>query len=153
MLTLLKGGFEATGKIREYEKGMGTHRTPIIALTAHAMMGDREKCIQAQMDEYLSKPLQQNQLIQTILKCATLGGPLLEKNRERELAMQADAKASRHKEGGQGLMRPSLESRAFTTREPMTNTAIKSPSLLSVDQEDPTGKNRHELADMRSLTS
>ncbi|KAH7117189.1 hypothetical protein B0J13DRAFT_599890 [Dactylonectria estremocensis] len=63
----IMGGFEATGKIREYERGMGTHRTPIIALTAHAMMGDREKCIQAQMDEYLSKPLQQNHLIQTIL--------------------------------------------------------------------------------------
>ncbi|KAM6504744.1 histidine kinase osmosensor [Fusarium solani] len=98
----IMGGFEATGKIREYERGMGTHRTPIIALTAHAMMGDREKCIQAQMDEYLSKPLQQNHLIQTILKCATLGGPLLEKNRERELAMHAEAKASKHKDGGQG---------------------------------------------------
>lgn len=46
------------------------------------MLGDREKCIQAQMDEYLSKPLKQNHLIQTILKCATLGGQLLEKGRE-----------------------------------------------------------------------
>ncbi|OBT47648.1 hypothetical protein VE00_02912 [Pseudogymnoascus sp. WSF 3629] len=78
----IMGGFEATAKIREYEYNIGTTRTPIIALTAHAMLGDREKCIQAQMDEYLSKPLKQNHLIQTILKCATLGGQLLEKGRE-----------------------------------------------------------------------
>lgn len=116
----IMGGFEATGKIREYERGMGTHRTPIIALTAHAMMGDREKCIQAQMDEYLSKPLQQNQLIQTILKCATLGGALLEKNRERELALQAEAKASGRLDSDRNLPRPSLEGRAFTAREPLT---------------------------------
>ena len=92
ILTTTQGGFEATSKIREYERTLGTQRTPIIALTAHAMMGDREKCIQAQMDEYLSKPLQQNHLIETILKCATLGGALLEKNRERELARQVDQK-------------------------------------------------------------
>ncbi|KAI5802820.1 hypothetical protein FPQ18DRAFT_300934 [Pyronema domesticum] len=73
------GGFEATAKIREWEKDQKLSRTPIVALTAHAMLGDREKCIQAQMDEYLSKPLKQNSLIQVILKCATLGGPLLER--------------------------------------------------------------------------
>lgn len=152
LTTLIQGGFEATGKIREYERGMGTHRTPIIALTAHAMMGDREKCIQAQMDEYLSKPLQQNQLIQTILKCATLGGPLLEKNRERELALQADAKSSSHKDTGQSLLRPSLESRANSNRDPMTNTAMESPSLLSTNQDDPM-KSRNDVTDMRSLSS
>ncbi|KAI6785556.1 Histidine protein kinase-like protein [Emericellopsis cladophorae] len=148
----IMGGFEATGKIREYERSMGSHRTPIIALTAHAMMGDREKCIQAQMDEYLSKPLQQNQLIQTILKCATLGGPLLEKNRERELALKADAKASSSKTND-GLLRPSLENRSFSTREPMTNTAMESPPLLSANQTDPVNKPRQDLTDMRSLTS
>ncbi|RDA82365.1 hypothetical protein CP532_5146 [Ophiocordyceps camponoti-leonardi (nom. inval.)] len=148
----IMGGFEATGKIREYERSVGTHRTPIIALTAHAMMGDREKCIQAQMDEYLSKPLQQNHLIQTILKCATLGGPLLEKNRERELAIQADAKSSSHNHNAQGFLRPSLEGRAFTSREPMTGAGLASPALVTADEEDPWARARRDLSDMRSIT-
>lgn len=147
-LTSRQGGFEATAKIREYERGLGTHRTPIIALTAHAMMGDREKCIQAQMDEYLSKPLQQNHLIQTILKCATLGGPLLEKNRERELALRADSKAVKGKE----IPRPTLENRALTSREPLSGNSAASPSLLSADIEDPIARARLGLADMRSLS-
>lgn len=148
----LQGGFEATGKIREYERGMGTHRTPIIALTAHAMMGDREKCIQAQMDEYLSKPLQQNQLIQTILKCATLGGPLLEKNRERELAIQADAKSSvRKKDGASGPQRPALENRAATTQEPLTSNSKPNSSKLE-QAVDTIKKARHDLSELRSFS-
>lgn len=65
------GGFEATAKIREWEKQNITvrTRTPIVALTAHAMLGDRERCMQAQMDEYLSKPLKPALLVQTINKC------------------------------------------------------------------------------------
>jgi len=50
-------GFEATALIRQKEQAEGRH-LPIVALTAHAMKGDREKCIAAGMDEYLSKPLQ-----------------------------------------------------------------------------------------------
>ncbi|KAG5918088.1 hypothetical protein E4U53_004123, partial [Claviceps sorghi] len=149
------GGFEATGKIREYERGMGAHRTPIIALTAHAMTGDREKCIQAQMDEYLSKPLQQNHLIQTILKCATLGGPLLEKNRERELAIQADAKSRSHKVASHGLLRPALEHRAMTSCEPLKTQETESPLLVSeneVAEDDPWARQRRDLSDMRSLS-
>ena len=69
-LTVLQGGFEATEKIREYES-LGKRRTPIIALTAHAMVGDREKCIEAKMDDYLSKPLKQSHLVQTISKYTT----------------------------------------------------------------------------------
>lgn len=65
------GGFEATACIREWEK-KNVHirtRTPIVALTAHAMLGDRERCMQAQMDEYLSKPLKPALLLQIINKC------------------------------------------------------------------------------------
>lgn len=48
-------GFEATGIIRHTESEIGRH-TPIIGLTAQAMEGDRERCLQAGMDDYLSKP-------------------------------------------------------------------------------------------------
>lgn len=53
-------GLTATAAIRQEEKG---RRTPIIALTAHAMPGDREKCIGAGMDEYMTKPLNVDHLL------------------------------------------------------------------------------------------
>ena len=117
------------------------------------MMGDREKCIQAQMDEYLSKPLQQNQLIQTILKCATLGGPLLEKHRERELALQERVKSSSLKDGSKSIARPALEIRSLTTRETLFNPAADSSGLSSIDQQDAIANSRRDLAEMRSLSS
>jgi two-component system, sensor histidine kinase and response regulator len=50
-------GFEATNLIREWEKETGRH-IPIIAMTAHAMQGDRERCLEAGMDDYVTKPLE-----------------------------------------------------------------------------------------------
>jgi CheY-like chemotaxis protein len=54
-------GFEATAVIREKEKHSGTHQS-VIALTAHAMKGDRERCLAAGMDWYLSKPIRPEEL-------------------------------------------------------------------------------------------
>jgi PAS domain S-box-containing protein len=58
-------GFEATAVIREREKVTGAH-LPIVAMTANAMKGDRERCLAAGMDGYVSKPIDVEQLLATI---------------------------------------------------------------------------------------
>ena len=55
-------GFEATRAIREEESGTNRH-IPIIAMTAHAMTGDRDLCLAAGMDDYISKPIRPSDLI------------------------------------------------------------------------------------------
>jgi signal transduction histidine kinase/CheY-like chemotaxis protein/HPt (histidine-containing phosphotransfer) domain-containing protein len=58
-------GFEATRRIRESEEATGAH-TRIVAMTAHAMAGDRERCLAAGMDDYVSKPLRKEDLLRAL---------------------------------------------------------------------------------------
>jgi CheY-like chemotaxis protein len=58
-------GLEATAAIRQSEKSNGNH-LPIIAMTANAMIGDKEHCLQAGMDGYVAKPLSVKDLFEVI---------------------------------------------------------------------------------------
>lgn len=58
-------GFEATRRIRRGEEERGGH-VPIVALTANAMAGDREKCLESGMDNYLTKPLERHRLLEVL---------------------------------------------------------------------------------------
>jgi signal transduction histidine kinase/ligand-binding sensor domain-containing protein/CheY-like chemotaxis protein/HPt (histidine-containing phosphotransfer) domain-containing protein len=62
-------GLEATRSIRAREEGTG-RRVPIVAMTAHAMKGDRERCLESGMDAYLAKPLRSQDLFDTLARLA-----------------------------------------------------------------------------------
>ncbi|HTU90153.1 MAG TPA: PAS domain S-box protein [Gemmataceae bacterium] len=87
-------GFEATAVIRDRERRTGRH-IPILALTAHAMKGDRERCLAAGMDGYVAKPVQARELYQAIAELvpnvalsekATAAGRLVVQDRNEALA-------------------------------------------------------------------
>ena len=79
-------GIQATRRIRELESGTG-QRTPIIAMTAHALPADRQRCLAAGMDEYLAKPIRASQLDQIIDD--VVGTRTSEKSRERSRDQQS----------------------------------------------------------------
>ncbi len=64
-------GFEATRRIRAVEREKGRPHVPIVAMTAYAMAGDRQRCLAAGMDDYLSKPLEKRDLIALVQRIAS----------------------------------------------------------------------------------
>ncbi len=70
-------GYEASGKIRERETP-GKRRIPIVAMTAHAMKGDRERSLEAGMDDHVNKPVSGSALQEVLEKYLTSGAPALQ---------------------------------------------------------------------------
>ena len=62
-------GYQATRELRQRENG--SRRTPVIAMTAHAMTGDRERCLQAGMDDYITKPIRPEALTDIVARWTT----------------------------------------------------------------------------------
>jgi CheY-like chemotaxis protein len=99
-------GMEATAAIREREKKLGRH-VPILAMTAHAMRGDKERCLAAGMDGYVSKPIDPAELFREIDRCvdAPKGGSIVPEKPEVDSEGQIDrASLLERVEGDQELL-------------------------------------------------
>lgn len=75
--------------------------------------------------------------MQTILKCATLGGNLLERGTEPRLSASDEPVQVKTTGARQGLLRPTLDSRALTASGPSNEGSQESPALITADQHDP----------------
>ena len=64
-------GYEATRRIRERERG--SRRLPVVAMTASAMVGDRERCLEAGMDDHIPKPVRMDALQRALLRWLPVG--------------------------------------------------------------------------------
>ena len=67
-------GFQATERIRQQEIASGKHQW-IVAMTAHALVGDRDRCLAAGMDDYLTKPIRNSELFDALSKCGASDVP------------------------------------------------------------------------------
>jgi two-component system sensor histidine kinase/response regulator len=105
------GGVEATAKIREREAVEGGH-LPIVAMTAHAMAGDRERFLAAGMDEYISKPISQERLREVVRSLGRSAGPAPETPQQKtEAAAPATSAAAATNGHGSGFDREELMAR------------------------------------------
>jgi CheY-like chemotaxis protein len=84
-------GYTATGRIRAFERENGKDGVPIIAVTAHALAGEREKVLAAGMDDYLTKPVRLGALAEALARWCRVPTPLVPANDAREPSDEQDA--------------------------------------------------------------
>ena len=95
------GGLEATARIRAQEKNTAQY-VPIIAMTAHAMSGDRARCLEAGMDNYVSKPIQARLLFEAIASVVPAEAPVLAESTMRQTDEPFDRSVALDYLGGNG---------------------------------------------------
>jgi signal transduction histidine kinase/CheY-like chemotaxis protein/HPt (histidine-containing phosphotransfer) domain-containing protein len=83
-------GYTATGRIRAFERENGKDGVPIIAVTAHALAGEREKVLAAGMDDYLTKPVRLGALAEALARWCRVPTPLVPANDAREPSDEQD---------------------------------------------------------------
>jgi two-component system, sensor histidine kinase and response regulator len=103
-------GLEATAAIRQLEKTSGRH-LPIIAMTAHAMKGDRERCLEGGMDGYISKPVRIGDIFAEIERClaSTMTNSAGVKNHQRPVERLDRALLLERLEGDHELLAELIE--------------------------------------------
>ncbi|MCI0462759.1 MAG: PAS domain-containing protein [Gemmataceae bacterium] len=117
-------GFETTAAIRAHEQGTGAH-LPIVAMTAHAMKGDRERCLEVGMDGYVSKPLQANELFEVVESLVGARAPAPEHaGTERSTGKSLDVAAALKCAGGDRELLRELAA-LFCADYPQRMTAIR----------------------------
>jgi CheY-like chemotaxis protein len=128
-------GFEATRQIRTWEQATSQH-TPIIAMTAHAMAGDRERYIDAGMDDYITKPLEPRALFNAIDRWTQETGFEKVIQAEHKQDHSADARQDYSPTLSADWFGESEPSASFETPEPApVSQAVSSPDSLPVDLE------------------
>jgi HPt (histidine-containing phosphotransfer) domain-containing protein len=120
-------GYEATREIRRREALEKTRHTVIVAMTANAMKGDRERCLECGMDEYVSKPLQMDALVSVLCKtaeCRAINALAPAVKTEESPALQFDfARALEIASGKPALLKRILG--AFVSDAPKRLAALK----------------------------
>jgi len=141
-------GIEATRQIRDPESKVGDHAIPIVALTANAMKNDREQCLDAGMNDYLSKPVSRERLLAVIGKWlgAGNGGFSPVRTAAQSVALKSDARS--HDLEGLARCAPSRGKRLASPDDGATR--IVSGARILVAEDDPTCQEL-TLAQLRTL--
>jgi PAS domain S-box-containing protein len=138
-------GFEATARIREIEKELYDERIPIVALTAHAMKGYREKCLEGGMDDYITKPLKKKHLLITIRQWLD----------SRPLILVADDVAENRRLVQKLIMKEKRFRAVFASngREAVDLFRSRTVSLILMDMEMPVMDGYSAVREIRRLES